>query len=463
MIADDLSSGKQAPGETTDTPETPYTAETKRRGRPRKTDAGGTGAGSTKSSSSTSSVELHIPAEVLAHAHTPADVPALAPGTPPILPPEPTSPLATHTSDNRPSVYVEGGMPVYRASGIMGCPRALWLARQGYEPTPPPEGLRKAFDAGNVMERVVVRKLREEGFYVEEAQEAIEVKVAGCVVRGHLDVSVLSAKTRPNLDRGMQPFEKFKESHPGLAGWDGGACIAEIKSMNADEYERWGREGFSGWPKYAAQAAIYMRAKSMPLVYVVAKREKDENGFEGWRIADWRLEFYKEPPMPFGTIAARVLQIEAAVKEGNQPTCPGHDLKRWCGYQIHHDDSNSAPDAMMVTASNPVAAVIEDRYKLGLEKSRLESEAKEIEKRIRVLDVQIVEALGDESKMVSGVYTVSKVTVSRFDQTRFLNAHPEVKEDERWRASSSYLRVNGPQDKSKKRTGEGQGEREGGN
>lgn len=92
--------------------------------------------------------------------------------------------------DNRPPVYIEGDNLIIRASAI-GHP-CLWeliAAGQGEPMAPVPNVLRRAFDEGNLLEPVIIRRLeRDYGFRFESHQSEGELWLGkGVAVRYHSD------------------------------------------------------------------------------------------------------------------------------------------------------------------------------------------------------------------------------------------------------------------------------------
>lgn len=209
-------------------------------------------------------------------------------------------------SDNRPIVYVEGDVLVFRASAIGRPLRCLTLAAIGEEPRPSPEYLLAAAEAGNEAEITVKQMLVDMGYRLDADEDQYEVEHSEVVqladrklwvkVRGHLDsLSCVSPTT--GEDR-----------------------MLEVKSMSQNVWDSWKLHRFHAFPEYAHQLSVYMHATGKRALYAVINRDTGE------------LELIEidTPPIEIDAIANK-MRIVAILAESEQlPDCEG--AKYECAY-----------------------------------------------------------------------------------------------------------------------------------
>lgn len=218
--------------------------------------------------------------------------------------------------DNRPSVYLEDGTVIYRASAFGGCQRALVAARLGMPQSPPPPWLQRAFDDGNRGEVTVIEMMKEYGWEFEpgSGQGYVEFDVIpGVKLRGHSD-----GKARPWI------VESGKKTQ-------GDRVLVEIKTMSANIFEKtWKTKGIKGlyelYPQYPWQLSAYMIESGLPGLVVLGVKKKDGSGDVD------RLVFHRvdEPPVSLGQIKARIVTTEALAKKGVPPDDCDRAANGWC-------------------------------------------------------------------------------------------------------------------------------------
>lgn len=166
-------------------------------------------------------------------------------------------------------MYLIGGVkimnkkPDFRMSSAGKCPRALSAQLNNMEVEPLPAFVMKAAEEGNLHEVWIKKKLKQEGYSVIDEQEEIELSFPSFNLIGHIDGKI---KNIPYYFNANAPENK----------------LLEIKSMSQFEYARWMKEGFSGFPNYAAQITCYMEATGLSeCLYIVKNRS---SGYEDRQI-----------------------------------------------------------------------------------------------------------------------------------------------------------------------------------
>jgi hypothetical protein len=220
-----------------------------------------------------------------------------------------------------PIVYEQDGKVIYRASALGGCTKALVAARLGYEASPTPEGMQKTFRAGHDAEEVVKAELRSRGWVISNEQAEVTYSVSGKLrVVGHID----GVGSLPLHDLGVP------ETLVGI----------EIKSQNQEEWDRFGREGWTSgfWSKYRWQISVYALALQIP--FCIVRFNRDDPNVES------RLDITQDIPFCSPSdIAVRVLDIERQARNGKLPTGCDTSLQFPCPYfRLHEDDREIIDD-----------------------------------------------------------------------------------------------------------------------
>ncbi len=274
--------------------------------------------------------------------------------------------------DDRPIVYEENGVAVYRASAVGECLRALVAARMEYQPAKDPEYLTRAAAEGNLHEPDIQQKVRDMGLELIEAQDQVEVPIIKdrVVIRGHVDGIVtgdMLGKLVPNLRKGS-PLPKETDMK----------AVLEAKTMSRRVFDEWERGRFGAKVRYAYQVSCYMKAQGdVPAIYAVKRRD---DGFMEYTWID-------KPPIPWERIKWRVLESERWARRFQLPPC---DVDRqWgCAYWfLHEEEDPGAVDdlpideemLMILEDLAPVYRDAKDREKVA------KDEANEMKDRIREL------------------------------------------------------------------------------
>jgi len=143
--------------------------------------------------------------------------------------------------------------PIYRMSGVGQCARALSAQRQGYKPEGVPPWLETAAEEGKWHEKRIIEELQNNGEDVYGFQEEVTLEFPTFILVGHID--------------GKNTEHTGGDNVPGIHR------LLEIKSMSQFEFDRWMKEGWSGFSSYADQVTCYMEATGLKECrYIVKNR-----------------------------------------------------------------------------------------------------------------------------------------------------------------------------------------------
>lgn len=290
--------------------------------------------------------------------------------------------IDTATEDNRPPVYMDtDGRWVYRASGVGGlCPRALWLARTGVDPSPIPESLAKAYMEGANNEPVILAMFEQTyDIRVHSQQDEYEIEVPGLdgvVIRGHID----GLGDDHVMERtGVVEAKKVAES-----GWGSPAHMIGL------------------YPGWLPQIHLAMRGTETRIAWEVFGKSVDgvvEEIRYGVQEYDRRI---------VAQVFDKVRQVELAVSVGEPILCPE---EVWgCPYWQLHDGIDNARE------------VIEDQTMavLAREVAEFSRQAKVAEERAKATRAELAELLKARKVKTAtvtgrgtGEYVVTWVTPTR--------------------------------------------------
>ena len=230
--------------------------------------------------------------------------------------------------------------PVYRMSSCGDCARALSAERLGYPSEPAPDWLERAANEGKKHEEWIVEELRKHDV-VFHRQRKVTLDFPLFTLVGHIDGKI--------QDRDLQRQEQ----------------LLEIKSMSQYEFDRWMKEGWSGFQSYAAQITCYMKGTGLSKVLYLIK-----NRSSGY-IDKATLT---EPPANFDEIIAKLENVENAVRMGllvEAEYLPDSLQCRRCFYKAHCLSTpvkfEAVPESVLLQAS--------ENWRKG---KALEQEAKEL-------------------------------------------------------------------------------------
>lgn len=166
----------------------------------------------------------------------------------------------------------------FRMSGAGRCARALTAEMLNMEVEPAPAWLEQAAEEGSWHEdRIATREK------AERRQLEIKLEYPSFDLVGHID---------------------------GMVCEDGNYKLLEIKSMSHFEFQRWMRDGFNGFPNYAAQITCYMEATKLDkCLYIVKNRS---SGYEDRQILTTQ-------PYPMTQIIANLTEAHNYYLSGQLP------------------------------------------------------------------------------------------------------------------------------------------------
>ena len=259
-------------------------------------------------------------------------------------------------SDNRPSVYQEGGRLVIRASAFGGCIRALVCARDGMDPIPFPASLQEAMDVSANLEQAVFDTL---GDPVHSQHQEVGLRFGATTVRGHIDGIVrVGQKT---------------------------LTLAEVKVFGDSYWDKWLKEGLDGFPRYQWQLSAYMLSLGLPGLMAIGHKQDG-------KLVDVRTLAVHTAPISLDQMAARVREVETA---GELPVC---NTDMWpCPYAYTHVDDTPRFE------HDSLEALIRTYQRLREE----EAVAKEERDGVRVAILTALKVLGQD-KVLIGHWRVTR-------------------------------------------------------
>jgi hypothetical protein len=159
---------------------------------------------------------------------------------------------------------------VSRMSSAGHCIRQLYCEEMKIPGEPRPTWLDESAEEGVEQEVSVKNRLRKEGYKVEECLECptckakgllragihVETELSGVLFVGHLDGTVIPPVT---------PLDT-----PDLL---------EVKTMSFFQFRRWKNGGFSEFPDYGSQLALYFKATGLPRALFCVK-DRNNGHFE---------------------------------------------------------------------------------------------------------------------------------------------------------------------------------------
>jgi len=194
--------------------------------------------------------------------------------------------------DDRPSVYEENGVWVYRASAAGRCERELWAYRTGMTPTAHPDWLEKAFQEGHDNEDAILDAVGE----ITMQQHLIEIPVGkGVMFRGAIDGYQESSKK-------LVDAKAFAES---------------------TYYTKWLKTGIRGFPSYVAQMRLYgagLELQGLELNgLIMAIGIKNDDGVVQ-KVKQFKYLF-DDVPLTLRDLKWKVMRIEVAARNNQMPSC----------------------------------------------------------------------------------------------------------------------------------------------
>lgn len=303
----------------------------------------------------------------------------------------------------------------YRASALGGCKRMLALARQGFDPVPPPPEMQKIYEAGHEAERQAWAK----GILKGLAQQYVELIISDNIrVSGHLD------SWSPVYAATIHPGRGGSRRLAAPVGAEGGRASERTQRVGAVELKSVTTDGMDVpltdlplWPRYSFQVSCYMLATGAELDLVRVLRDGAGN------ISDQKVDHFTEPPVSLAAIRQRVLEVELlARKDLADVDCDR--LEYPCPFFYTHRQRDSREQI-----SDDDALVLTQQF------VNARAQAKLADARVKAARTALVEWLGDRSKIVlNNRYRITRADVKAKPVSYTRSAYTsiivtEVKED----------------------------------
>lgn len=209
---------------------------------------------------------------------------------------------------------------VYRASGLGGCPRALWAARKKYTRKPLPQNFQAIFARGHEIEDITKFILVNDGWTLINSQYEVRldfppmVELLPITVLGHIDCD-----------------SRLDQSDPYV--------LTEIKGFGKEFLSRYSHTDINAFPTYCAQISTYLHARHQSRWrFIVYQKTHTSPEDSRTRLI---IREYEEPPWPVEKIRQRVEEIEFLATEQDPSKVPCINSYP-CQYFYLHDTPQSA-------------------------------------------------------------------------------------------------------------------------
>lgn len=213
--------------------------------------------------------------------------------------------------NDKPIVYLENGVTVFRASALAQCQKALVAARMGFEGVGLPEWFQEKLDesseleyeVGEKAEGVIGKKVLRPG----EIDERVELWITNKImVRGHID---------------------------GVIDEGSPAPIFEAKALGQDFFDKWRAGGISMFPYYAAQLTLYMRAWPHP---------DDPSGRAYFAVlnkatGEIDVTYFDQYPADLNELMKRAIEVDRLGREEQLPEECDTERSLICPFPYLHD------------------------------------------------------------------------------------------------------------------------------
>lgn len=213
-------------------------------------------------------------------------------------------------SDDRAPRYMEGDTVVYRASSFGMCEVALAAYGLGHEGDDAPEWMKERYEEGNRLESMILAKVEAlAGMEMyDHGQRTVELEIGEVngrkvIVRGHID---------------------------GMGAMAKNDCVVEVKALAPSMFSQALRDGVRFHPAYEWQAAIYMHATDMGLVWAAMEKvvndvggDADTPNVRSISPGRFHVQILDTPPIRLLDIKRRIARVEAVIEKGVLPDCSG--------------------------------------------------------------------------------------------------------------------------------------------
>ena len=281
------------------------------------------------------------------------------------------------------------------------CLRHLWYASRGEEEAIP-EKTKRIFEAGSLLERLVVSFMERDGYFViynsksHQDDPDFKIQLDGGVLTGRHDI-----------------IFRHKQEKPPL-------ILGDIKTMNTRAFTLWRRYGtIKKYPQYVQQLMVYyvgltQEGHELANKLAIIGFNKDNS--------QYAIDYFPIDMSVWENIKARCEYVFSC----QEPPEPEKEKPAWacsyCGYkhicplvkiQRIEDEAEEVNDADVELA----AYMLEEARKLRQEANELEKEAK-----------AVLEKLKDKEKVKAGNYliTITPFRSTRIDSKALKEKMPEV-------------------------------------
>lgn len=311
-------------------------------------------------------------------------------------------------ADHRPDVYFSDTRQryIFRASSLSRCIQSLVAAGLNHERMSPPNFMQKAWDEGTHGETRVLQLFRDggTGWHPESPMlkpnadaitcrfKSLDPREAASYHGGkdspanfpHIALDLLQsdqidsdtdpqfvleipvgdkALIRGHLD---EIAECFQGPIATAAEWNGRRFTVEAKLFGVDYFKAWVRKGMAD-PKfvgYAWQLSLYMHGTGLPGFFVVGEKKRWEKGDERemstpehqrYDLDQVHVTKFDIPPIPLGTIKAKVLKLVRMIEAGELPPCDQTQYP--CDYYYLCSDKKDVVEVGVVKEEVPVVVL----------------------------------------------------------------------------------------------------------
>ena len=298
--------------------------------------------------------------------------------------------VATNTGDDRPAVYIEDGVYVFRASSLKTEDCQLIRTLQGETPNAHSANTLAAFAAGHEWEPKIIERYEgmRDAKFTEDQKEVVLQVTSNIIVRGHIDGIIVD-------DDGTQTLGEVK-------------CLAPT---TMDSIRRAGTVG--GAFGYDIQLSIYMHALGLPGEWVVGVKGwvdskgqpvpwKDRSQFpDGEQVlTEIHTETVDEPPVKFGVIMRKLIGVVKAYEAAEDVACPNDTYG--CRFWPRCDNVDEPETA--VTIDGELAATIDSQATLLVEARAMKALWAEQEKETKA---KLTELIGQEQRITTQSYVIT--------------------------------------------------------
>lgn len=272
-------------------------------------------------------------------------------------------------ADHRPDIYREGDKWIIRASSMSFCTQRLVAQGLGMEGMDAPDVVQRGYDEGADNEARLLNAWRggsESGVEVigpyadrykgltlpkwkgldprdassymqssdggvlyphsrldmlDDGQFTVEWAVGNAILRGHMD-----------------GIGQCYEAPAGVDSLVGDRVMEEGKLLGLDYWKKWLKRGWGAFPHYAMQVSTYGYATGLPVVFIVGRKVRRDDG--GVDIPEIHVTWIEpgELPVGRGVVMARVVRLARLCEAGDLSAVGGCDRDDWpCPVSYLHD------------------------------------------------------------------------------------------------------------------------------